>query len=224
MKCPGCGNGVPSCSGGKCGFSCNAPYQNCDNSWGNGCEVDTSKDVNNCGACGTKCISPPNASASCSSGKCVYTCKPGYKNCDGQWSNGCEVDTTQNSNNCGACGTCCIAPPNASAKCYLGTCQYTCNPGWKNCDGKWQNGCETDTTKDTNNCGGCGVCCVAPPNALTTCSSGQCTYTCKPGCANCDNNWINGCESTPGSDVNNCGTCGSKCSKPKYFGGQAKCS
>jgi hypothetical protein len=82
VKCPGCGNGVPSCSGGKCGFSCNAPYQNCDNSWGNECEVDTSKDVNNCGTCSTKCISPPNASASCSSGKYVYTCKPGYKNCN----------------------------------------------------------------------------------------------------------------------------------------------
>jgi hypothetical protein len=44
--CTGCGdacsgpaNATASCSAGACQFQCQAPYDNCDGDWGNGCEV-----------------------------------------------------------------------------------------------------------------------------------------------------------------------------------------
>lgn len=44
--CGGCGdacgaadNATGSCSAGACQFACQAPYENCDGDWGNGCEV-----------------------------------------------------------------------------------------------------------------------------------------------------------------------------------------
>jgi hypothetical protein len=44
--CGGCGDGCngaanadASCEGGICAFQCQAPYDNCDGDWGNGCEV-----------------------------------------------------------------------------------------------------------------------------------------------------------------------------------------
>jgi len=36
-------------------------------------------------------------------------CNAGYANCDGNQANGCEVNLTSDSNNCGACGNVCPA-------------------------------------------------------------------------------------------------------------------
>jgi hypothetical protein len=47
-------------------------------------------DVNNCGACGSTC-NFQNGTGTCSSGACVIlSCLPGYFDCDGNPSNGCE--------------------------------------------------------------------------------------------------------------------------------------
>jgi hypothetical protein len=40
-----------------------------------------------------------------------------------------------------------------------GTCTYTCNAGFANCNGTFADGCETRTSNDNNNCGGCGITC-----------------------------------------------------------------
>jgi hypothetical protein len=107
----------------------------------------------------------------CSNGDCDnYTvtghrCNAGFGNCDGDWSNGCEVNLNTDPNNCGSCGNSC----GANAYCTGGTCH--CNAGFGNCDGDWSNGCEVNLNTDPNNCGACGN--VCPPE-LPICEEGEC--------------------------------------------------
>lgn len=46
----------------------------------------------------------------------------------------------------------------------------------------------------TSNCGACRRACPVPPHTVATCSSGDCSFTCSTGYANCDGNPGNGCE------------------------------
>ncbi|XP_024377461.1 uncharacterized protein [Physcomitrium patens] len=223
-KCVAPAYAFTKCNNGKCDYSCKPGWANCDYDWKNGCETDTGKDANNCGACGQKCKDVPYAISQCSNGKCQYSCKPGWANCDGSWDNGCETDTGKDVSNCGACGQKCKDVAYATTQCSNGKCLYTCKPGWANCDSNWMNGCETDTGKDLNNCGGCGKVCKSVPYATTSCNGGSCQNTCKPGWANCDGDWSNGCEKDTGKDVYNCGGCGKKCPTPSYKDGEATCS
>ncbi|MDO9020574.1 MAG: hypothetical protein Q8S73_36965 [Deltaproteobacteria bacterium] len=64
-------NATPQCHDGVCDVGmCAAPWGNCDRivGVGNGCEVDLSRDVTNCGACGTRCA----ARQSCVGGVCRF--------------------------------------------------------------------------------------------------------------------------------------------------------
>lgn len=75
------------------------------------------------------------------------------------------VDGQNDPTNCGACGLNCGAP-NATTTCRAGACALSgCSPGFKDCDGKYGNGCEADSMSDPNNCGGCG----------NICGNGRCT-------------------------------------------------
>lgn len=57
-----------------------------------GCDVPTSDDVNNCGACGIVCAAD-HASTDCDLGRCVVDqCEPGWQDCDRDAGNGCEVN------------------------------------------------------------------------------------------------------------------------------------
>lgn len=87
----GCANGQECCSG-----SC----------------LDTSADVDNCGACGKKCpYDPTNSKPKCVAGKCGVTCDLGRTNCNSNLTDGCET--------CGACG----GPVCTSSQtCQNGTC------------------------------------------------------------------------------------------------------
>lgn len=152
------------------------------------------------------------------SGAVEATCSAGQKHCAGSC-----VHPQTDVNNCGNCGVKCVAPPNASSKCNMGKCEYECKPGFKNCDGKWENGCESAVDTDKKNCGGCGVKCKEVPNAFVACKAKKAVYTCKRGYANCDRDWSNGCECYPETDSKNCGKCGNKCTEPKYYGGEARC-
>lgn len=73
--------------------SCHTGYGNCDGIHSNGCETNTTTDVNNCGACGRQCQAA-GADSSCSNGMCAFACKPGFIDLDGNPANGCEYACT----------------------------------------------------------------------------------------------------------------------------------
>jgi len=75
-------------------------------------------------------------------------------------------------NNCGSCGYICPSRANAQATCSSGTCSYTCNSGYGNCDNNWVNGCEINLNTNQNNCGSCGNICPSG-----TCQNGQCVIS-----------------------------------------------
>ncbi len=82
--------------------------------------------------------------SSCVEGPTYETpCPQGYANCDGDPSNGCEVDLTSDEQNCGACGTSCQATGNTSGVCVASTCRAACPVGTYDCDGDPSNGCES---------------------------------------------------------------------------------
>ena len=72
--------------------------------------VDLSADTANCGSCGRVCGGVANASASaCTSGNCeIVSCNSGFGDCNSQFDDGCEVNTTNDSANCGGCNNNCI--------------------------------------------------------------------------------------------------------------------
>ena len=148
---------------------------------GNGCETPLLSDRNNCGSCGVVC-DYMNADTECVDGKCVIkSCNSGYLNCDGNIPNGCELNVTNNVNNCGACGKKCTFA-NASAKCEKSTCAINkCNSGYGDCDKKANNGCEKNFKTDVNNCNGCGkkcsVSCFPGKSCNKKCESGKCCFT-----------------------------------------------
>jgi hypothetical protein len=74
-NCGSCGvacdpaNGVGTCATGSCAVaSCSAGFGDCDGNAANGCEANLETDPDNCGACGTVCVS-----GTCSSGMCSGT-------------------------------------------------------------------------------------------------------------------------------------------------------
>ena len=163
----GCGLGMV-CMGQKCVMGCTASHacpagQGCCAGTGSlGC-VAVLTDVMNCGGCAMACPSLSNATAACSGGKCgIGSCNANFFDCDGNSSNGCETSGVADVKNCGGCGTVCGAVPNATPGCANSKCAPTCTgSAFKDCDGVYTNGCETDTTKDSKNCGACGTACPA---------------------------------------------------------------
>jgi hypothetical protein len=186
-------------------------YFDCDNNPNNGCEVAISADPNNCGSCGHVCFAP-NAVSSCSGGGCVIAeCSPGYADCNRIYSDGCEVNVQSNVTNCGSCGTVCVVF-NGTPSCQGGGCHIAgCNAGFADCDNNYNNGCETNVSSNTVNCGACGVVCSAP-NATSACTGGGCSIaSCNVGFIDCDHVYVDGCEVNVSSDVHNCGSCGIQC-------------
>jgi Putative metal-binding motif len=243
--CGGCGvscnpaNASAACTNGTCGITaCTTGFRNCNNLVFDGCEVNSTTDVNNCGACGTVC-NAANAVSSCSGGACTFTCQANWWNADNVASNGCEYacvltnngveacdlidndcdgmvddgfNTQSDVNNCNGCGLRCQAPYASSLVCSGGNCGITgCVPGRGNCNGQYFDGCEVDTTSTPAHCGACNNACNVP-NATATCLNSACAVgTCTPGFRNCNNQVPDGCEVNVQADLNNCGACGAVC-------------
>ena len=148
-------NGGGQCVGGKCQVStCATGFADCNASSADGCEVDTQTDVAHCGTCATACPTVSNTTFACSSGSChVSTCQSGYLDCDAVEATGCECGHAHATVHC-------VAPsdPDAGAG---ATCALTsCNGTYADCNGNLaQDGCEVDTSNDSNNCGTCGFSC-----------------------------------------------------------------
>ncbi len=121
-----------NCSTGSCTLDCLTGYDDCDGTYGNGCEVQLSVGrrvnddrVDDCGGCGSSgansCRITSNTGvsrATCVSGDCGMTCTDGRDDCDGNYANGCETNTNTDPNHCDGCGLAC----EAEEQCSGGTC------------------------------------------------------------------------------------------------------
>ena len=212
---------------------CPPPFTTCpDTEIGYKCGVDLSRDPNNCGACGNKCLSYKslNMTSRCVDGVCELECfndkssseQIDYRNCNGAVDDGCEVNVRKDPLNCGACGKACPA----GQPCLNGKCG--CPPGYEPCPGIGGNIECVDTQSDDFNCGKCGVFCTdAPPDACTSmpkntyygCGGGKCgQLKCGGSSADCNKDLgtlgcnSDGCEvDDVQTDRDNCGGCGAKC-------------
>jgi len=61
-----------TCTGGQCGFVCNATYHECSGQ----CASNSSTDA--CGSSCTACTPPANAAATCDGTSCDFSCDPEY--------------------------------------------------------------------------------------------------------------------------------------------------
>ncbi len=99
----------------------------------------------------------------------------------------CDIDLSNDPENCGACGHKCPTDSwrsnelHAMWVCVEGTCQMQCSTEFfGECNGHIEDGCETSLTTNTN-CGTCGNACANG----AVCRGGTCE-TCKPGEVYCD--------------------------------------
>jgi hypothetical protein len=206
-----CSGDKSQCAGGRCtGQTCEANRADCDGQQGNGCETDLTT-TNNCGICGQRCALP-HANAVCRSGGCaIGSCEAGWKDCDGDVSNGCEVDI-RTANDCGDCDRPCVAS-NATTSCSTGTCRIdSCSEGRGDCNSNLADGCEADFGLPAA-CGGCDNACAQLPNvASSSCEDSVCNLVCLAGRADCDKRSRNGCEADL-SNATSCGACGNDCTQ-----------
>ena len=217
--CPARAHATPACSSGVCQIVCETGWGNCDGDAVNGCETDLATTGAHCGMCGSACAPRLNGSSVCVAGACVGSCAPGFGDCDGDTSNGCETNTASgNVTHCGSCtgptAVCPTPPIGATALCMASTCMISslmCPSDRRDCNGMVTDGCETNTNTTATACGGCGMAC-STNHVSPTCTGGACTGTCATGFADCDGNRrTNGCELPVSADVNNCGACGNVC-------------
>ena len=176
-------NAATTCAMGACGFTCNTGFGDCDGDPANGCETNLATSASHCGACMNACPAPPSSTAVCAMGACGFRCEVGRGDCDGDASNGCEVDTFTSLTHCGACMNACPTPANASPSCVLGGCAARCDTGFGDCDANRATGCEVDLRVTTAHCGACGNRCPTPIGGRVSCAAGTCVPECDPGYA-----------------------------------------
>jgi hypothetical protein len=176
-----------------------------------GCGLDT------CAPCG----SVAHTQYGCSNNNCVVdACDPGFYSCNGDPRDGCERDIWS-LDDCpepgglpqSACGHPCAPAKAIAASCDQGKCTVVkCEDLFADCNSNPDDGCEVDL-RDVYNCGGCGTICEVTAPATPTCAAGICRPDiCPEGLADCDSNPAT-CE-TDITTVDNCGSCGLKCSGP----------
>jgi hypothetical protein len=178
--CGACGSsctGGRVCTGGVC--RCPAGTTEC----GATC-ADLAISREHCGACGNDCRSHPNvALASCSAGKCKYTCRSDWADCTTAL--GCETSTTTSAN-CGSCGAACTGGMQCTStkRCRCPTGTFDCSGVCRQCctNGQCSGGktCQAGVCAcpaATKLCGAvCQQCCADPDCGTgSACCSGTCT-------------------------------------------------
>jgi hypothetical protein len=174
--------------------------------------------VISCGAC--------PAGETCGGGGEANQCGCTPKSCEQLQADCGELDTGCGTVDCGTCaagdtcgsgGTanqcgCVCALPHAVTTCKSGKCSLlVCHAGWGDCDAVEANGCEADVSADSSNCGQCSAVC-ALPNATSTCAASKCAVVaCQAGFGDCNAQPDDGCETSLGTDIGNCGACGAGC-------------
>lgn len=91
-RCPLPDHASAACVAGECSIGiCEDGFGDCDEGLANGCEQRLDTDAH-CAACRTPCALD-HAIASCATGACVASaCRPGFSECDGIPTNGCETE------------------------------------------------------------------------------------------------------------------------------------
>jgi hypothetical protein len=210
-----------TCVEGKCTLSCTRGAADCNNLPDDDCE--TKLGTNNaCAACGDVCPDPAKPCVDRHDGtpaKCG--CEPGETRC-GSFC----VDTQSNDITCGSCTTICAPtpsdggtlPPNVYLGCQNGECGHPkCQSGWADCDGKSDNGCETNLLLPTS-CGACTTVCDPEQNCLVINNKPTC-FACPLGQTLCGNN----CTDIV-TDSANCGGCGNNCNSANIPAGVVRCA
>ena len=185
LNCNGCGmtcpmrpHAAPICEDSSCDISCNMNFGNCNGSQSDGCERSLLTDVDYCGNCMTACPTRDNATRTCISGTCGYSCGMGYGDCNMLAMDGCESPTNSIAN-CGACGISCpTTGANVdTATCDGSNCHLVCtSEKFGDCDGDLSNGCEASFQDDPMHCGDCATACSS--DASTCCGGSCCAGTC----------------------------------------------
>jgi len=224
----GCGIGTPcveptDCESGRCDetqqictLNCLRGTDECDGNLDEPCETNLLASSKNCGACGKAC-DLPHATTSCSGGTCqIDTCEKPWIRCNTDNADGCEINGSNDVQNCGGCGMVCPELHGASL-CVSGGCVIDCDDAFGDCDLDPRTGCET-SLNDVNNCGACGNICP-DTDGVPNCVAGKCGHTdCNPGLGDCDGNQT--CETSLNDDPANCGRCGNVCGVDN---GKAEC-
>ncbi len=208
--CPSDGPSVFECVDGKCVLSCNPlSASDCDGVVDNGCETPAS-DPKNCGGCGIECNDPTrpcllwNNAFSCGCPAGFTACGPGtIKTC---------FNTESEDSHCGDCNTACNAagdggtpPDHMYYGCVDSECGHLkCSPSYGDCDGKQDNGCESQLTTN-DNCGSCGNACPSGQSCERD-YFGWYVCMCPPGLTVCGRKCVD-----LATDIQHCGTCGAQC-------------
>lgn len=209
------------------GTECPAPWTTCISDEGPTykCGTDLTRDPDNCGSCGNKCLvyKPIHMTSRCIDGACALEClsppstigRVDWRNCNDLVDDGCEVNVVDDAKNCGSCGNVC-AP---GSSCIDGKCG--CPTGLIECDGMC-----VDPKNDDNNCNGCGnrcedpadACAPPPAHSYYGCRNSKCgVLKCQDPAVDCDGDLGatkcggNGCEVESAATKENCGGCGVKC-------------
>ncbi len=148
------------------------------------------------------------------------SCPPGFGTCrqsqEGKSADLCGTNFASDRENCGGCGIAClnlvnaagdVSPPLwAESNCLQGRCSVVCpSPEHQDCNHIEDDGCETPTEFNDQNCGTCGNECPAG----ASCVNGAC------GCPS----GFTACENSDGSrfcvdanlDPDHCGSCANAC-------------
>ncbi|XYH95861.1 hypothetical protein ACMHYB_50055 [Sorangium sp. So ce1128] len=201
-------NGDAYCEESACKVECDEGFTDCNGVIGDGCERPINRDVLNCGGCGIECVPTAGGRPWCRDGVCGETvCAAGKGDCNGDPDDGCEVDLAADPENCGTCGGLCTVA-NGTGKCTATGCAIdSCEPGFADCGGGYDDGCETSTQTSLSHCGGCGDTCTVA-GGTPKCEGGDCEVrTCNSGMGDCDGDPDNGCETNVNSNQTNCGAC-----------------
>jgi hypothetical protein len=200
-------NAASICEMGSCGLACDPGYGDCDSNPANGCETFLGE-TTSCGGCGILCDgATPVCSGSSATG---FACAPGCADDEVVCGESC-VDISSDARNCDGCGNICPDPTRASPTCTDGTCGFTCDAGFANCNGDDSDGCEADLAS-TEDCGSCDNVCDPVTNGTVACETDGCAIaSCAGTNRDCDGTYANGCEADIETDPAHCGGCGVVC-------------
>lgn len=158
-----------------------------------------------CGAASCTPCAITHGTAQCAAGACaVKTCDKGYSDCNGAALDGCEMDLSK-ATSCGACNAVC---PAASPVCAPQADSFQCGTG---CTPTAPLLCGSecvDPMTSKNHCGGCGAKCPDVTNGETTCTLGQCGFSCHPDFHACSGKCV------AANDVTACGASCTACPTP----------